>query len=184
MKQRLQKFFEGRQGMDELSKALFWGGLAALLLSGLCIKLLNGALSTVLSWLGLAAVIFCFVRAFRGGWLNARPRTTRSSPCVPSASASGKRGRIASASARITSFSSAPAAAQYCACPAARERYISAANAGIFYTGKREFVNRGGVQPSRFYPPTNNDTPDAAAQHLGFAINYSIPLRIYYPAYS
>ena len=64
MKQRLQKFFEGRQGMDELSKALFWGGLAALLLSGLCIKLLNGALSTVLSWLGLAAVIFCFVRAF------------------------------------------------------------------------------------------------------------------------
>ena len=64
MKQRLQKFFEGRQGMDELSKALFWGGLAALLLSGLCINLLNGALSTVLSWLGLAAVIFCFVRAF------------------------------------------------------------------------------------------------------------------------
>ena len=64
MKQRLQKFFEDRQGMDELSKALFWGGLAALLLSGLCIKLLNGALSTVLSWLGLAAVIFCFVRAF------------------------------------------------------------------------------------------------------------------------
>ena len=64
MKQRLQKFFEGRQGMDELSKALFWGGLAALLLSGLCIKLLNGALSTVLSLLGLAAVIFCFVRAF------------------------------------------------------------------------------------------------------------------------
>ena len=64
MKQRLQKFFEGRQGMDELSKALFWGGLAALLLSGWCIKLLNGVLSTVLSWLGLAAVIFCFVRAF------------------------------------------------------------------------------------------------------------------------
>ena len=64
MKQRLQNFFEGRQGMDELSKALFWGGLTALLLSGLCIKLLGGVLSTILSWLGLAAIIFCFVRAF------------------------------------------------------------------------------------------------------------------------
>ena len=64
MKQRLRNFFEGRQGMDELSKALFWCGLAALLLSGLCINLLSGVLSTILSWLGLAAVIFCFVRAF------------------------------------------------------------------------------------------------------------------------
>ena len=180
MKQRLQKFFEGRQGMDELSKALFWGALAALLLSGLCIKLLNGALSTVLSWLGLAAVIFCFVRAFSR---RLAQRETENNAFL-AMRVKRKRERIASASARITSFSSAPAAARYCACPAARERYISAANAGTFYTGKREFVNRGGVQPSRFYPPTNNDTPDAAAQHLGFAINYSIPLRIYYPAYS
>lgn len=64
MKDKFNHFLEGRQGMDELSKALFWYGLAALLISGLCINLLRGIPSTLLSWLGLFAVIFGFVRAF------------------------------------------------------------------------------------------------------------------------
>lgn len=64
MKEKLKRFFEGRQGMDELSKTLFWCGLAAFLLSGLCIGLLKGVLSSILSWLGLFALIFSFVRAF------------------------------------------------------------------------------------------------------------------------
>ena len=37
--------FIGRQGMDELSKAMFWWGLAGLLLSGLTVSLLNGVLA-------------------------------------------------------------------------------------------------------------------------------------------
>ena len=64
MKEKLQRFFNGRQGMDELSKMLFWSGLAALLISGLCINLLRGIPSSIISWLGLAALIFSFVRAF------------------------------------------------------------------------------------------------------------------------
>ena len=64
MKDKFRHFLEGRQGMDELSKALFWYGLAALLISGLCINLLRGIPSTLLSWFGLFAVILSFVRAF------------------------------------------------------------------------------------------------------------------------
>lgn len=49
--------------MDELSKTLFWGGLAGLLLSGL-MALLSPALGGLLSWLGLFLLIYAFIRAF------------------------------------------------------------------------------------------------------------------------
>ena len=49
--------------MDELSKTLFWGGLAGLLLSGL-MALLSSALGGLLSWLGLFLLIYAFIRAF------------------------------------------------------------------------------------------------------------------------
>lgn len=64
MKERFQRFFYGRQGMDEFSKALFWSGLASMLLSALLRGLLNGVLSGIFSWLGLFQIVFCFVRAF------------------------------------------------------------------------------------------------------------------------
>lgn len=64
MRAWLNNLFSGRQGMDELSKAMFWWGLAAMLLSGISVTLLNGVLSSLLSWIGLLLIIFCFVRAF------------------------------------------------------------------------------------------------------------------------
>lgn len=64
MRDRFKHFFEGRQGMDELSKTMFWAGLAALLLSFVCAGHLRGIPSMLLSWLGLFALIFSFVRAF------------------------------------------------------------------------------------------------------------------------
>ena len=64
MRNWFNNLFIGRQGMDELSKAMFWWGLAGLLLSGLTVSLLNGVLASLLSWLGLLLIILCFVRAF------------------------------------------------------------------------------------------------------------------------
>lgn len=64
MKERFNRFFYGRQGMDEFSKALFWCGLACLLLSSLLHNFLNGVFAGIFNWLGLFQIIFCFVRAF------------------------------------------------------------------------------------------------------------------------
>ena len=54
----------GRQGMDELSKALFWGGLVCFVLAGLTGGVLNGAIGGLLLWLALFQLIVSFVRAF------------------------------------------------------------------------------------------------------------------------
>lgn len=64
MKGWFNNLFHGRQGMDELSKAMFWWGLACLLVSTLLSALLNGVLSLPFSWIGLLLIILCFVRAF------------------------------------------------------------------------------------------------------------------------
>ncbi len=64
MREKLRRIFSGRQGMDEFSKALFWLGLAFLLLSVLTANFLKGVFSILFTWLGLMMVIFCFVRAF------------------------------------------------------------------------------------------------------------------------
>lgn len=63
MKDRIHQFFAVRQGMDELSKALFWAGLAGIFLSALCSVWVPG-LAMLLLWLGLMLLIFSFVRAF------------------------------------------------------------------------------------------------------------------------
>ena len=60
MRDKLRNLFYGRQGMDDLSKALFWCGLVFFVLS-LFIPGFPGAL---LRWLGIFALIFAFVRAF------------------------------------------------------------------------------------------------------------------------
>jgi len=64
MRSWLQNLFHGRQGMDELSKALFWWGLASLLLSFLFGSSLGGVPASLFSWLGLLLIILCFIRAF------------------------------------------------------------------------------------------------------------------------
>ena len=64
MREKLSRIFSGRQGMDEFSKALFWMGLACMLLSVLTANLLKGVFSLIFSWLGLMMLIFSFVRAF------------------------------------------------------------------------------------------------------------------------
>ena len=64
MKGWFNNLFQGRQGMDELSKSMFWWGLVSLVLYGLLMAFLNGVLSSLFSWLGLLLIILCFVRAF------------------------------------------------------------------------------------------------------------------------
>ena len=60
MKEKLQNLFLGRQGMDELSKLLFWLGIALFVLS----VLLPGALTRLLLTLSLMLLAAAFVRAF------------------------------------------------------------------------------------------------------------------------
>ena len=60
MKEKLQNLFRGRQGMDELSKLLFWAGLA-LFLPGL---FLSAGIGSLLRTLGLMALVYAFARAF------------------------------------------------------------------------------------------------------------------------
>lgn len=60
MKEKLQNFFAGRHGMDDLSKALFWFGLGLIVISVLPL----GFLSRLMNTFGLVALVFSFVRAF------------------------------------------------------------------------------------------------------------------------
>ena len=60
MKEKLRQIFAGRQGMDELSKLLFWLGIALFTLALVC----GGALGSLLLPLALMAVVLAFVRAF------------------------------------------------------------------------------------------------------------------------
>lgn len=64
MREKLSRIFSGRQGMDEFSKALFWMGLVCILLSVLTAGILKGVFSLLFTWLGLAMLIFSFIRAF------------------------------------------------------------------------------------------------------------------------
>lgn len=64
MKGWFNNLFQGRQGMDELSKSMFWWGLVCLVLSGLLYAFLNGLLSSVFTYLGILLLILSFLRAF------------------------------------------------------------------------------------------------------------------------
>ena len=63
MKDKIQSLFSGRQGMDELSKLLFWAGLGLLALGVVCV-LWAPWLSSLLTSFGLMSLIISFVRAF------------------------------------------------------------------------------------------------------------------------
>ena len=64
MREKIERFFMGRQGMDELSKTLFWSALSCIALAVLLSQVLNGAFGTLFLWLGLFQIIFSFFRAF------------------------------------------------------------------------------------------------------------------------
>lgn len=63
MKNKLNKFFEGRQGMDELSKALFWSGLVLFILS-LFIGDFLSILGSFVKIFAIMMLVYCFIRAF------------------------------------------------------------------------------------------------------------------------
>ena len=60
MKEKLRQIFTGRQGMDELSKLLFWAAMALFVLAAF----LGGALGSLLSSFALLSLILAFARAF------------------------------------------------------------------------------------------------------------------------
>lgn len=60
MKEKLHNLFLGRQGMDELSKLLFWAGIILFALA----VVLPGALASLLMTLAFMLLITAFVRAF------------------------------------------------------------------------------------------------------------------------
>ncbi len=63
MRAWFNRIFMGRQGMDELSKALFWAGLVCFLLAGPAGLLLPG-LGGLFSTLFFFLLLMAFVRAF------------------------------------------------------------------------------------------------------------------------
>ena len=60
MKEKLQQLFAGRQGMDELSKLLFWAGVLLFLPAAF----IGGGLGSLLASFSIMALVFAFVRAF------------------------------------------------------------------------------------------------------------------------
>ena len=64
MKEKLNAFFAGRQGMDELSKMLFWVGLLAVSVSIITAGLLAGIPAMLIRFFGFMALITAFIRAF------------------------------------------------------------------------------------------------------------------------
>jgi len=60
MKEKLRQVFAGRQGMDELSKLLFWSGIVLFALA----LPAGGGLASLLSTLALMCLMFAFGRAF------------------------------------------------------------------------------------------------------------------------
>ena len=60
MKEKLHQIFTGRQGMDELSKLLFWAAITLFVLA----VFLGGALGSLVSSFALLSLILAFARAF------------------------------------------------------------------------------------------------------------------------
>ncbi len=64
MRNYFDRIFAGRQGMDELSKALFWTGIGSFVLSVLCSAFIAAWLSRIFSFFFLFLLILAFARAF------------------------------------------------------------------------------------------------------------------------
>lgn len=64
MREKLQNLFNGRQGMDELSKSMFWWGLAGILLSVLLDSFVGGVFGSIIRFLFILLLVLSFVRAF------------------------------------------------------------------------------------------------------------------------
>ena len=61
---RIQRFLQGRNGSDELSRFLSWVGFAFLLASLFTPTVGNGLLSTILWAVALAAIVWSMLRTF------------------------------------------------------------------------------------------------------------------------
>ncbi len=61
---RIQRFLQGRNGTDELSRFLSWVGFALMLASLFTPTVGSGLLSTILWALALAAIIWSMIRVF------------------------------------------------------------------------------------------------------------------------
>lgn len=64
MKDWLARIFGGRQGMDELSKTLFWTGIMLFALAVLAAGVHIVWLAGILQWLSIFLLIYSFFRAF------------------------------------------------------------------------------------------------------------------------
>jgi ribosomal protein L37AE/L43A len=64
VKEKIQQFFIGRNGFDDLSRATSWLACGIVLVSWLFSKVLGGVVSSVLWFLGLALIIYAYYRAF------------------------------------------------------------------------------------------------------------------------
>ena len=64
MKEKLRQIFIARQGMDELSKALFWRGVTCMIFAVLLYGRWGNVPNSILEWLSLGQIIYSFVRAF------------------------------------------------------------------------------------------------------------------------
>lgn len=64
MREKLQRFFQGRNGFDEYSRFLSWAAVAVLLVSMLTTSLLSGVLSTVFWILAIAMIVYGYFRVF------------------------------------------------------------------------------------------------------------------------
>lgn len=64
MREWFERLFSGRQGMDELSKALFWGGLGLFVLAVLIAAAGITGLAGLIQWVAIFSLIYSFVRAF------------------------------------------------------------------------------------------------------------------------
>lgn len=73
MRDWINRLFGGRQGMDELSKTLFWTGILLFALAVLTAGLHVIWLSRILEWFSIFSLIISFVRAFSRN-LSARER--------------------------------------------------------------------------------------------------------------
>jgi len=64
MKERFEQFMLGRQGMDELSKAMFWSALGLFVLFLFFSTLKVTFLASLFLWFSMFALMYSFGRAF------------------------------------------------------------------------------------------------------------------------
>lgn len=138
MREKIGKMFSGRQGMDELSKALFWCSLACMALSALTLGVLNGVLSSIFSFLGFSQIILCFIRAFSRRLGQREAENAAYLAWLSRQRSSLGHTRSAAVRAGHFKFFKCPGCGTYIRVPRGKGRRTSSANAAICSTVKPE----------------------------------------------